>query len=105
MGCYPCIEPIYKNLYVKANIAASSRVVNDCLVRDLKGARPVGRRRCSIELKYYDGNVADDRRHSGSTLKASVTATAFEIDPIVRCSRPPRAAEVGRSEPVAQPRS
>ncbi|MDO8548346.1 MAG: ribonucleoside-diphosphate reductase subunit alpha, partial [bacterium] len=35
-GCYPTIEPIYKNLYVKSNMAGDFMVVNDFLVEDLK---------------------------------------------------------------------
>lgn len=35
-GCFPSIEPIYKNLYVKANISGEFTVVNHYLVEDLK---------------------------------------------------------------------
>ena len=35
-GCYPCIEPIYKNLYVKANINGEFTIINKYLVADLK---------------------------------------------------------------------
>ena len=35
-GCMPCIEPIYKNLYVKANQQGEFTVVNKALVHDLK---------------------------------------------------------------------
>lgn len=35
-GCFPTIEPIYKNIYVKANIAGDFIVVNQYLVDDLK---------------------------------------------------------------------
>ncbi|MDH3254382.1 MAG: ribonucleoside-diphosphate reductase subunit alpha, partial [Acidobacteriota bacterium] len=34
-GCFPCIEPIYKNIYVKANISGEFTVVNAYLVEDL----------------------------------------------------------------------
>ena len=36
VGCYPCIEPIYKNMYVKANMSGEFTVVNTYLVADLK---------------------------------------------------------------------
>ncbi|HXK39287.1 MAG TPA: ribonucleoside-diphosphate reductase subunit alpha, partial [Candidatus Paceibacterota bacterium] len=36
-GCFPTIEPIYKNIYVKANIAGDFIVLNTYLVDDLKG--------------------------------------------------------------------
>lgn len=35
-GCFPTIEPIYKNIYVKANISGDFIVVNNYLVDDLK---------------------------------------------------------------------
>ena len=33
-GCYPCIEPIYKNIYVKANMSGEFTVVNNYLIND-----------------------------------------------------------------------
>lgn len=35
-GCYPCIEPIYKNLYVKSNMSGEFTIVNQYLISDLK---------------------------------------------------------------------
>ena len=35
-GCFPTIEPIYKNIYVKANISGEFTVSNSYLVNDLK---------------------------------------------------------------------
>jgi len=35
-GCFPTIEPIYKNIYVKSNISGTFIVVNDYLIEDLK---------------------------------------------------------------------
>ena len=35
-GCYPCIEPMYRNIYVKANIAGEFTIINKYLVNDLK---------------------------------------------------------------------
>ena len=35
-GCFPTIEPIYKNIYVKANISGEFIVTNDYLINDLK---------------------------------------------------------------------
>jgi len=35
-GCFPTIEPIYKNIYVKANISGEFIIVNTFLVEDLK---------------------------------------------------------------------
>ena len=41
-GSYPCIEPAYRNLYVKSNIAGEFTIVNRFLMRDLKEARFMG---------------------------------------------------------------
>jgi len=35
-GCYPCIEAMYSNFYVKSNIAGEFVIVNKYLVGDLK---------------------------------------------------------------------
>lgn len=55
-GCYPTIEPIYKNLYVKSNMAGDFVVVNDYLVEDLKklGLWSEG---MLEKLKYHDGSI------------------------------------------------
>ena len=42
-GCFPCIEPIYKNIYVKSNLSGDFTVVNRYLVERPQGARPVER--------------------------------------------------------------
>ncbi|HLC89990.1 MAG TPA: ribonucleoside-diphosphate reductase subunit alpha, partial [Patescibacteria group bacterium] len=36
VGCFPSIEPIYKNVYVKSNMSGEFIVVNNYLVEDLK---------------------------------------------------------------------
>ncbi|MBX3751247.1 MAG: ribonucleoside-diphosphate reductase subunit alpha [Opitutaceae bacterium] len=74
----PCIEPTYKNLFVKSNLSGEFIVLNPFLVRDLK-ARGLWNQEMIDNLKYYDGelkdipNVPDD-------LKARYL-TAFDIDP------------------------
>ncbi len=79
-GCFPCIEPIYKNIYVKANISGEFTVVNDYLVRDLK-ALGLWTAEMLDQLKYFDGNVqmiAGIPDHLKEKYRE-----AFEIDPIV----------------------
>ena len=78
-GCYPCIEPIYKNIYVKANISGEFTIVNSYLVEDLK-ALGLWNGEMLEQLKYFDGSVQQipsvpDR------LKEKYKET-FEIDPI-----------------------
>ncbi|MBS3107219.1 ribonucleoside-diphosphate reductase subunit alpha [Candidatus Woesearchaeota archaeon] len=55
-GCFPCIEPIYKNIYVKSNISGEFTVVNKYLIEDLKKLG-LWNDEMLEQLKYYDGNV------------------------------------------------
>jgi ribonucleoside-diphosphate reductase alpha chain len=77
-GCFPCIEPIYKNIYVKANISGEFTVVNHYLVAELK-ALGLWSPDMLDQLKYFDGNV--------SMIEAiperlrQKYKEAFEIDP------------------------
>ena len=57
-GVYPSIEPIYKNLYVKANMSGEFTVINEHLVRDLKRVG-MWHEEMLEQLKYYDGNVSN----------------------------------------------
>ncbi len=57
-GCYPTIEPIYKNLYVKSNMAGDFMVVNEYLVEDLKH---LGLWNMDMleKIKFYDGSIQE----------------------------------------------
>ena len=55
-GCFPCIEPIYKNLYVKANMSGEFTVVNKYLIEDLKKIGLWDQEMLDL-IKYYDGSV------------------------------------------------
>lgn len=55
-GCFPCIEPIYKNIYVKSNMSGEFTVVNSYLVDDLKKLGMWDQDMLD-QLKYYDGNL------------------------------------------------
>src|SRR5579885_350006 len=77
-GCFPCIEPIYKNIYVKANMNGEFTIVNKYLVEDLKKL-DMWNQDMLDQLKYYDGNVsriASIPQHLKDKYKE-----AFEIDP------------------------
>ncbi|MBO0708381.1 MAG: ribonucleoside-diphosphate reductase subunit alpha [Candidatus Dormibacteraeota bacterium] len=76
-GCYPCIEPIYKNLYVKANLSGEFTIVNSHLVRDLKKLGLWGPEMLE-RLKYCDGSV-QPLPEVPDRLKAKYKE-AFEID-------------------------
>lgn len=55
-GCYPCIEPIYKNIYVKSNISGEFTIVNSYLVEDLKRL-DLWNQEMLEQIKYHDGNL------------------------------------------------
>jgi ribonucleoside-diphosphate reductase alpha chain len=79
VGCYPCIEPIYKNIYVKSNISGEFTIVNHYLVDDLKRLG-LWDEDMLQQIKYYDGNI---QAIDGipDCLKAKYRE-AFEIDPL-----------------------
>lgn len=56
VGCVPCVEPIYKNIYVKSNKEGDFVVVNKYLVTELK-SEGLWNEDMLNKLKYYDGSV------------------------------------------------
>jgi len=56
-GSIPAIEPIYKNLYVKANQGGDFIIINDYLVEDLKKEN-LWNQEMFEQLKFYDGSIA-----------------------------------------------
>ena len=82
-GCFPCIEPIYKNIYVKANISGEFTIVNRYLIDDLK------------ELGLWDGDMLDQLKYFDGDISAIDSIPqhlkekykeAFDVDP-VHCLR------------------
>ncbi|MDE2071552.1 MAG: ribonucleoside-diphosphate reductase subunit alpha, partial [Patescibacteria group bacterium] len=57
-GCYPTIEPIYKNIYVKSNMAGDFMIVNEYLVEDLKKLG-LWSEDMLEKLKFYDGSIQE----------------------------------------------
>lgn len=55
-GCYPCIEPIYKNLYVKSNMSGDFTVINSYLIQDLKNA-DLWNESMVKKIKFHDGSI------------------------------------------------
>jgi len=74
----PCIEPTYKNLFVKSNLSGEFIVLNPFLVKDLK-ARGLWDQDMIDNLKYFDGELRDIDRIPAD-LKVRYL-TAFDIDP------------------------
>ena len=58
MGSTPCIEPTFKNLFVKGNLSGDFIVLNAHLVRDLKDLN-LWNEEMADRLKYYDGELGD----------------------------------------------
>jgi len=58
MGTTPCIEPNYKNLFVKSNLSGDFTVLNRHLVRDLKKEN-LWTSDMLDQLKYFDGELSD----------------------------------------------
>lgn len=58
VGCFPTIEPIYKNLYVKANMAGDFVIVNDFLIEDLKKMN-LWNKEMLDRIKQLDGSVQE----------------------------------------------
>ncbi len=56
-GCFPTIEPIYKNIYVKSNISGEFILVNEYLIADLKKEGMWNSEMLEI-LKGVDGDVS-----------------------------------------------
>ena len=77
MGSTPCIEPTFKNLFAKGNLAGDFIVLNQYLVRDLK-ALNLWNEEMMERLKYYDGELTDIDEIPDK-LKEKY-ATAFAID-------------------------
>ncbi len=73
----PCIEPTYKNLFVKSNLSGEFIVLNPFLVKDLK-TRGLWDQDMIDNLKYFDGELKDIDRIPAD-LKARYL-TAFDID-------------------------
>ena len=55
-GCFPCIEPIYKNLYVKSNFSGEFTVLNPYLIEDLKKLG-LWNQEMLEHIKHHDGSI------------------------------------------------
>jgi ribonucleoside-diphosphate reductase alpha chain len=74
----PCIEPTYKNLFVKSNLSGEFIVLNPFLVKDLK-ACGLWDQDMMDSLKYFDGELKDIERIPENLKQKYLTA--FDIDP------------------------
>lgn len=77
-GCFPTIEPIYKNLYVKSNMFGEFTIVNKFLVEDLKKLN-LWDQHMLAQLKQENGELAGI-----DTIPQNIKNKykgVFEIDP------------------------
>ena len=58
VGSSPCIEPAYKNLFVKSNLSGEFTELNGYLVRDLKKLG-LWNQEMMQQVKYFDGELKD----------------------------------------------
>ena len=58
VGSSPCIEPTYKNLFVKSNLSGEFTELNGYLVRDLKKLG-LWSTKMMEQVKYFDGELQD----------------------------------------------
>ncbi len=77
-GCFPSVEPIYKNIYVKSNFSGEFTINHSFLVDDLKRLG-LWNDTLSEKLKYYDGSI-QRIAEVPQELKAKYKEV-FEIDP------------------------
>jgi len=77
-GCYPSIEPIYKNLYVKSNLSGEFTIVNQFLIDDLRKAG-LWDKSMLEKLKQTDGSIVGVRDLPDGLRERY--RGAFEIDP------------------------
>ncbi len=77
MGTTPCIEPTYKNLFVKSNLSGDFIVLNSELVRDLKQLG-LWNDEMRDQVKYFDGEL-EALESVPATIKEKYK-TAFTID-------------------------
>lgn len=78
VGCIPCVEPIYKNIYVKSSKEGDFVVVNKYLVEDLKKLG-LWDRSMLDKIKYGDGSV-ENITEIPEKLRAKYKEV-FEINP------------------------
>ncbi len=77
-GCYPCIEPIYKNLYVKSNMSGDFTVINSYLIEDLKKL-DMWNEEMLKKIKFHDGSI-QKITEIPQEIRAKYQEV-FEIDP------------------------
>jgi len=82
MGTTPCIEPVYKNLFVKSNLSGDFIVLNAELVRDLKD-RGLWTQEMRDNMKYFDGELGDIPNMPEDLKRKYATAFGISFEYII----------------------
>jgi ribonucleoside-diphosphate reductase alpha chain len=85
VGSAPCIEPTYKNIYVKSNLSGEFIVLNGDLVRELK-RRNLWDDDMRDQLKYFDGDLFKIERVPEDIRRRFLTAFDIEFDWVIRAA-------------------
>ena len=85
MGTTPCIEPSYKNLFVKSNLSGDFIVLNISLVRELKELG-LWDQQMIDDLKYFDGELQDIDRIPEEVKERFSTAFGIDYNYIIRAA-------------------
>ena len=99
IGVAASIEPEYQNIYVKSNLSGEFTVVNEQLVKDLKGL-DLWDDVMVADLKYFDGSLAKIDRVPGRNAPALRDRVRSRLDVDRRSRRAP--PEVDRPGAVAE---
>jgi ribonucleoside-diphosphate reductase alpha chain len=84
-GTSPCIEPTYKNLFVKSNLSGEFIVLNPFLVKDLKKAG-LWNQEMVDQLKYFDGELGSIEGMPEELKKRYLTAFAVGFEWIMKAA-------------------
>jgi ribonucleoside-diphosphate reductase alpha chain len=84
-GTSPCIEPTYKNLFVKSNLSGEFIVLNPFLVKDLKKAG-LWNQAMVDQLKYFDGELGPVEGMPEELKKRYLTAFAVGFEWIMKAA-------------------
>lgn len=85
MGTTPCIEPNYKNLFVKSNLSGDFIILNRALVEDLKNEN-LWTEDIREQLKYFDGELEDIEQIPFHIRNRYKTAFAIEYKYLIEAA-------------------
>jgi ribonucleoside-diphosphate reductase alpha chain len=85
MGTSPCIEPIYKNLYVKSNLSGNFTILNSFLVKSLKKIG-IWNKKLLNQLKINNGDIQNIKDIPKEIKKLYITAFSIPYYYIIKAA-------------------